>query len=209
GGIMAKNAAWRMSVDDWKLNISNWIARHKPKDILNTDIFFDAVYVHGDKSLSDQLMDHAFLVGGQSREFLQLMSMNAVDIKIPLGFLGRFQLRDGRMDLKKGGILPIFSAARVVAIQYGIRALSTPARLAAARNLDNINTSSIDLLIEAHRIILGAILKQQLADIQAGIPPSNLVDPKSLSKTDQDQLKWALRQVNAVSGLLGDPILMH
>lgn len=209
GGIMAKNESWRMPVEKWKANISNWIARHKPKDILNTDIFFDAVHVRGDKSLSDALIDHAFQVGGQSREFLQLMSMNAADIKIPLGLFGRFQLKDGRMDLKKGGIMPIFSTARVLAIKHGVRALSTPARLTAVRDIDGVNSDSVDQLIEAHRILLGAILKQQLNDIQSGTPLSNLVEPKSLSRSDQDQLKWALSKVDLVSGLLGDPISFH
>ena len=206
GGIMAKNTEWRMPVERWKSNVSNWIGRHKPQDLLSTDIFFDAVAVHGEKSLCEDVLRHAFDIGGQSRNFLKLMSLNAADFHVPLGMFGRFQLKDGRMDLKRGGIMPIFSTARVLAVRHGVRALSTPARLQAVRDKEDVNADAIDRLIDAHKVLLGAILGQQLVDIRAGIPPSNRVDPKSLSGTSRDQLKWVLRQVDAVTGLLGNPI---
>ncbi len=206
GGIMAKNKDWRMSVEDWKTNVANWILRHNSKDLLNTDIFFDSIVVHGDASLGEEVTDHAFEVGQNSRDFLHLLSINAADFKVPFGLFGRFKLKDGRFDLKRGGILPIFSTARVLAIQFGVRIRSTPGRLEAVRGEESINEDSIDRLVDAHRTLLGAILNQQLLDIRAGIPPSNLVDPKMLSSTERDQLKWALHQVEAVTGLLGDPV---
>jgi len=209
GGVMARNDDWRMPIGQWKKKVSHWISRHKPEHILNTDIFFDAVPVHGDTTLAEELLDHAFEAGARSRDFLQLMSMNAARIDLPLGMFGGFKLRDGRMDLKGGGILPIFSTARLLAIRYDVRTLSTPGRLLAVRNEEGVNENAIDKLIEAHRVLLGAILNQQLLDIEEGIPPSNLVDPKSMSVTDREQIKWALRQLDAVAGLLGDPIAMH
>ena len=48
GGVMAKNRAWRKSVADWHATIDDWVRRQRPADLLNVDIFFDAVPVHGE-----------------------------------------------------------------------------------------------------------------------------------------------------------------
>lgn len=206
GGVMASNRAWRMSAADWKDNVASWISRHKPEDILNTDIFFDAVAVTGATELADEVLEHAFDIGSKAREFLHLMSVNAADVPESIGWFGRIRLSDGRIDLKKSGIMPIFSAARVVAIRHGVRARSTPERLAGVKGKCDCPDSIIDNLIEAHKVLLGAILEQQLKDLDAGIPLSNSVAVAELAPVKRDRLKWALGQVRSVSNLLGDPV---
>jgi CBS domain-containing protein len=110
------------------------------------------------------------------------------------------------MDLKMGGILPIFSCARILAIQHRIDKHSTPDRLRAACALQDTMDSVYENLEEAHRIIFNIILQQQLADIENGISPSNFIAPASLSASMRKQLKWALDRVPGVSNLLGDPL---
>lgn len=206
GNIMASNADWRHSVKHWHATIQSWIKRQTPDDILNCDIFFDAVHVHGDVELAHEVIDFAFELGSQSSAFLKLMSINACKDRSPLGLFGRFKLEDGRMDLKKGGIMSIFSCARVLAIQHRIRKQSTPERLLAARDLQDKMNTVFDNLNDAHRIILNVILQQQLLDIDAGVPPSNHIAPASLSGSMRKQLKWAIERVPGVANLLGDPL---
>jgi signal-transduction protein with cAMP-binding, CBS, and nucleotidyltransferase domain len=110
------------------------------------------------------------------------------------------------MDLKKGGIMPIFSAARVLALRYRIFARSTRERFAALRGNPAVPQRTLETLGEAHGTLLAAILRQQLEDIEKGIPPSNRVDPAILSALEKDRLKWALEQVKSVGDVLGDPI---
>jgi DNA polymerase-3 subunit epsilon/CBS domain-containing protein len=206
GNIMASNADWRHSLEHWQETIKTWIKRQTPEDIMNCDIFFDAVCVHGDFELAEQTIDFAFELGSQSTSFLKLMSVNACKDRVPLGLFGRFKLEDGRMDLKMGGILPIFSCARILAIQHRIDKHSTPDRLRAARELQDKMDTIYENLDEAHRIIFNIILQQQLWDIEAGVPPSNFIAPASLSGSMLKQLKWALDRVPGVSNLLGDPL---
>jgi DNA polymerase-3 subunit epsilon/CBS domain-containing protein len=203
---MASNADWRHSVKHWQKTIQSWIKRQTPDDILNCDIFFDAVCVHGSIALADEVMDFAFELGSQSSAFLKLMSINACKDRSPLGLFGRFKLEDGRMDLKKGGIMSIFSCARVLAIQHRIKKHSTPERLLAARAQQKKMDTIFDNLNDAHHIIFNVILQQQLLDIDAGVPPSNYVAPASLSGSMRKQLKWALERVPGVANLLGDPL---
>ena len=206
GGIMASNDDWRMSLKDWKKRVKHWIKRKSPEDILNCDIFFDSVPVHGDFKLANKLLDKAFELGGGSSQFIKLMSINASKNGPPLGLFGRFKLDNGRMDLKMGGIMPLFSTARTLAITHGIREQSTPARLAAVALRLGKMEKTFENLSEAHRIIFHVILEQQLLDLEAGIPLSNRVAPNSLSSAMRDQLSWALEQVPNVSNLLGDPL---
>jgi DNA polymerase-3 subunit epsilon/CBS domain-containing protein len=206
GKVMASNPEWRRSVEDWHAVVKTWLKRQSPEDVLNCDIFFDAVGVHGDIGLANAVLKKAFKRAGKSNLFIKLMSINACKNSPPLGLFGRFKLDNGRMDLKMGGIMPLFSTARVLAIKHGIREQSTPRRFAAAGEFVSNMRQTLQNLTEAHRIIFNAILQQQLLDLEAGIPLSNRVAPGSLSPAMRDQLKWALEQVPNVSNLLGDPL---
>jgi len=209
GNIMASNPDWRHSVAGWDELLQTWIRRQSPEDILNCDIFFDAVPVHGDYALAHRVLDRAFELGRDSSQFIKLMSINACKNSPPLGMFGRFKLDNGRMDLKMGGIMPLFSTARILAIRHGIREQSTPARLAAViPAMDNMR-KTLENSSEAHRVIFNTLLEQQLLDLEAGIPLSNRVAPASLTAARRDQLSWALAQVPNVSNLLGDPLSSH
>ena len=102
--------------------------------------------------------------------------------------------------------MPIFSCARVLAIQHRVRKQATPDRLLGACELQHKMNTIFDNLDAAHRIIFNVILQQQLVDIEAGVPLSNSVAPASLSGPMRKQLKWALQRVPDVSNLLGDPL---
>ena len=103
--------------------------------------------------------------------------------------------------------MPIFSAARVLVLEHGLTARSTPERLDALRPLGIASDKTIDDLIEAHKVLLNLILRQQLRDIDQGLPLSNKVAPAELSDFERDQLKWALEQVSSVGDLLGTPVV--
>ena len=205
GGIMAKNAEWRMSASDWKQQIRTWINRTSPEDILKTDIFFDAISVHGKSEFMEDILGFALKAGSDSREFLQLMESNAADVTPCLGLFGRYRLDQGRVDIKMSGLLPIFSAARVAAIRYRINDRSTPERLRAVQLVAGGPDRLFDNLIEAHKIILTTILKQQLFDLEHGIPLTNKVAPNAMNYTAKSNLRWALEQVSSIADLLGVP----
>ena len=207
GGVMAGSAAWCKSAGQWRKQVAHWLSRAEPQDILNADIFFDAMPVYGDHGLVDVLRADAVAAASRAIAFLQLMDMNAARANPPINWLGRFSLEDdGRMDLKMHGIMPVFSAARVLALRHALLDRSTAARLAGLRGKPDISGGNLDGLLEAHQIMLNNILQQQLADMERGIPPSNRVDPKRLNAPEKAHLMWALKQVPLVRDLLGDPV---
>ncbi len=207
GGVMAGNVAWCKAADQWSRQVSHWLTRSEPQDILNADIFFDAMPSYGEQSIAADIRVDAIKAASGSTVFLHLMSLNAVQVQTPISWLGRFKVDDdGRMDLKRHGIMPIFSAARVLALRHGLPDRATASRLDALRGRPNVIEDCIDGLLEAHQILLRQILLQQLADIERGVPLSNRVDPRTLSRFERVRLKWALEQVPLVNNLLGDPV---
>ena len=152
---MAGNPAWCKSAGQWRKQVAHWLSRAEPQDILNADIFFDALPVHGDHGLVDDLRRDAISAASRTMVFLQLMDMSAAKARPPVNWLGRFSLEeDGRMDLKMHGIMPIFSAARVLALRHALAEHSTAARLNALRGKPGVLEERIDGLLEAHQIIL-------------------------------------------------------
>ena len=206
GGVMARNAEWRMDLDRWRARVRGWIGRSLPEDVLNCDIFFDSVPVYGDAELGERLHGEALDMAANARAFQVALRANAVDFASPLGMFGRLRLKKGRLDAKRHGIMPIFSAARILAIRHGIRDRSTPGRLTAASELAEESREAAGHLVAAHRILLDEILAQQLRDIGRGIPHGNTVAPKEMTAPRQRQFRWALEQVDRVRGVLGMPV---
>jgi DNA polymerase-3 subunit epsilon/CBS domain-containing protein len=202
---MARNAQWRMSVGRWKETIEGWVRRQRPRDLLNVDIFFDGVPVHGARELGEAIWSHAHDAARRNPAFVKLLSELARDWRAPLTLFGNVRTdAKGRVDLKKGGLMPLFTSARVLAIRHDLRVRSTPERLdgVAAANIGS--PADIDALKSAHRHILGLILDQQLADAEAGIPLSPAVDLARLSKRAREELRVALGKVHLAIDLVGE-----
>ena len=205
GGVMASNAAWRKSLAEWRRTVADWIKINRPENLLSADIFFDGCSVHGTMALGDGLLSEALEAAGQSPPFLSALAARAGDFEDPMGWFGRFKLTEGRLDLKKSGLLALFSTARVLALRHGITRHSTAGRFRAVQGRLDQAEGAITDLVEAHRTILDAILRQQLRDLAQGIPLSNSVAPSSLTGLQRENLKWALGRIGLTNNLLGIP----
>ncbi len=205
GGVMAKNAAWRHSVEGWRGVINGWIRRQRPEDLLNVDIFFDGVTVHGDRSLGDGVRNYALELGNKAPDFQALLTELARKWSAPFSIIGGFKTDEtGRIDLKKFGLMPIFTVARVLAIRHAIRERSTPGRLlnVAARGIGS--AQDIENVVEAHRILLGYVLAQQLADAEKGIALSPKIEIARLDGEQRGELKKAINQVRTAIDLVSE-----
>lgn len=205
GGIMAKNPAWRHSVAGWHDLVEHWIRRSDPKDLLNVDIFFDCVPVHGTLELGEEIWRYAYSAAHKVQAFQKLLTELARDWRSPLSMLGNFQTDDrGRIDMKKFGLMPIFTGARVLSIRHDVPARSTPERLRGVLAHKVGSGADIEAIIEAHGVILGTILDQQLLDGLAGVPLSNKVQIDRLDKRQKTRLREAVRRIDDLTGIVGD-----
>ena len=205
GGIMGSNAEWRRTVPAWSSEVSDWISRSQPDDILHCDIFFDALGVHGANEMVRKLRREAIKQAQSARIFLQAVSMNVAKFRSPLGMFNRIRTEEGRVDLKIGGIMPIFSAARVLGVMAGSAVRATPLRLAAAKEQGIITESQFENLDAAHKIFIERILHQQLEDLRNGIKLSNSVEIAKLTDIERNDLIWAFKQSSEIPTVLDVP----
>jgi CBS domain-containing protein len=204
GGVMARNREWRKSVSDWRATIDGWVQRQRPADLLNVDIFFDAVPVHGDMRLGEEIWNHAYDRGHAARDFQNLLIELARRRGRPFTLFGGFRTDEGRVDLKKFGLMPMFTAARVLSIRHDVRARSTVDRFDGATAQGVGSPAAIQSILDAHRLILGAVIAQQLVDTEAGVPLSPRVELKRLDKGQKVDLKDALLAVDEAIGLVSE-----
>ena len=196
GGVMAREAAWRLSLAGWKARVDHWVRRQRPEDLLDVDIFFDLMPVHGDAALGDAVRDHALAAGRGAPDFLKLMAAQAGQARAPLTLFGRVRTDEtGRVDAKKAGLMPLFSAARVLAIRHGLAERATLDRLRAVSAKGIGAPDDIAAILDAHRVLLEACLRQQLLDAEAGVPPSPRVAPNTLPPGLRQALPGAFRAV--------------
>ena len=205
GGVMARNREWRKSVAGWRDTIEGWVRRQRPQDLLNVDIFFDAMPVHGEAALAESIWDYAYECGHAARDFQNVLIETARQGSSALTMLGNFKLNErGRIDLKKFGLMPIFTSARVLSIRHDVRTRSTRERLDGVTAKGVGTPELMQSINDAHRLILGAVIAQQLVDSETGVPPSPHVAPERLDKTDKAELKNALLAVEEAVGLASE-----
>ena len=205
GGVMATNPLWRHSLAGWRQLIDGWVRRQRPEDLLNVDIFYDGIPVHGAPSLADMVWNHGYDRGHRAPDFLKLLTQTAGQWHAPFTLFGGIKTdASGRVDLKIGGLIPIVSGARALSIRHDVRQRATPKRLegVAARGIGS--PKDVAAVVEAHRVILGAILDQQLVDTEQGVPLSTRVDVDRLGKARLGELKDALHKVDLIVAMVSE-----
>ena len=154
GGVMAATPEWRGTAKSWRARLDDWLRRASPEDLLNVDIFFDLVPVAGDSSLAAGLRTDALKVAATSRTFLNLLAQSVVGMAPRLGFFGGFTVTDGRIDLKRDGLLPLVSTARTLALKIGSKARATPERLRDLVAAERMSEKDAAVLIGLHGLLL-------------------------------------------------------
>jgi signal-transduction protein with cAMP-binding, CBS, and nucleotidyltransferase domain len=205
GGVMAMNKEFRHNLEGWRRRIAGWVDRPEPANLLNADIFYDFRPVHGDFALAGQLREVALAVA-KARPFLAMLGTELSEMGTPLGLFGNFKTEQGRVDLKKGGLLPLVSAARVMALRDGSAALDTGGRLAAAVAAGHLSHDDEVQLRDAHELLLRVVLEQQIDDIRAGIAPSTRVLVAWLDGLTRRRLKEALRRIAQLDWTVRDSL---
>lgn len=203
GDVMVRNPLWRRSLAGWREEIKSWVFQPQMETLLKVDIFFDMMFIQGDRQLAATLRDETLKMAGNSAFFQQLMEQNIARLGSPLGMFGRLITEQGRLDAKKFGLLPLVSTARARAIGAGVPAVSTEARFRALAEQGKLHKEDLAGLLAAFETLLGALLDQQLSDIAAGHQPGTKIAPAALSRLDRNRLKKAFQRIRLLSAMQG------
>jgi DNA polymerase-3 subunit epsilon/CBS domain-containing protein len=206
---MAKNAQWRGSLVNWRERIDEWVRRSRPHDLLNVDIFFDAMPVSGQLTLGDEIFDYAYERGHQSVAFAKLLGESLASLPNPFALFGGLKGDGNRLDLKLHALFPVAAFARTLAIRHNIPRRSTRERIEALIERGIGPQGQLNDLIDAHALAMGQVLACQGRDIAAGLKATNLVDLAALSRSQRNDLGAALRSVQAIPTLVRDLMFEH
>lgn len=206
GGVMASRPAWRHDVAGWHRVIDGWIAAPEGENLLNVDIFFDFHPVHGNRALAIDLRRHALDRVSHAASFLKNLSATLDLHRPPLGPFGTIRAVRDRVDLKLGALLPVISGARILALRHRIAHTSTADRLddlVQGGHLADADRLSLQAL---HQFLVGLVLEQQIMDIDAGRPPSGLVDIRRLDRRTRRRLRSALGRIDQIAWMVRDAL---
>ncbi|MCF8477058.1 MAG: DUF294 nucleotidyltransferase-like domain-containing protein [Pseudolabrys sp.] len=203
GGVMAKNAAWRGSVETWHARVASWVARSSPADLMSVDIFFDLLGVHGEVRLAETVWRAGYDAARDKAVFAKLLAEAGGGVSQSFTLWGGIRTDNGRIDLKRAGLFGIVTIARVLAIRHHIVERATPARLTAVAALGR-GGGDVDALKRAQGAFLDLILTQQVADMRAGLPPGNKVEVRRLSREQRRRLHESLNAVRHLDTLTRD-----
>jgi CBS domain-containing protein len=104
----------------------------------------------------------------------------------------------GMLDLKHGGLVPILDLARWGAMSAGVTTATSPERLRAAALAGTLAPADTHTLQDAFELINNLRLEHQVAQIRAGRPPDDHIDPDELSALMRVQLRQAFRAVATI-----------
>ena len=115
---------------------------------------------------------------------------------MPLRRRGGFDTDDdGRIDIKKGGALPIANLARLHAIASGITISGTMDRLVAVEALGRLEPEAATGLREAFTVVSRIRIVHHAACLSSGRPLDNRVDPGELPPLERATLREAFHEV--------------
>jgi CBS domain-containing protein len=191
GGFMATN--WHKPLAEWERMFRGWIDEPEPEALLDAANFFDYRAVHGGLPLDT--LDRILAEAGSNSLFLAQLARAGLRFRPPLGLFRQLKDEDGGIEVKKGGIMPIVSLARVYGLQADASLRSTLLRLSGAGEADLISDEDAEMLSDAFRFLFRIRLEHQLRTVRSGGSPTNRVPLEHLTAMERRHLKETFQLV--------------
>jgi len=192
-GVLARTPQWRMSLPRWRAVFADCLQGRDLDRMARASVAFDYRQVAGELSVDLALTDIMREAPSHPR-FLKGLEMLGAKMRLPLGFRQRLE---GRLDIKKNGLVPIQNLARYHAFSRGITASTTLERLEAVREACGDDTTCERSLREAFISMSQLQLRHHARLLQAGLAPHNVIDVENLRPLTRATLQEALREVAA------------
>ncbi len=150
------------------------------------------------RHVTDQLLAHT-----RTSQFLRALLDEAVAWRPPTGLLRGFLVQRsgehrGRLDLKRGGLVPIVALARWVAIVTGDNGGDTLDRLRRGADAGLISEDERHTLSLGFDSVFTLLYDLEVGALRAGVAPTTFVNPDELDTLPRRHLRETLRAVHDV-----------
>jgi CBS domain-containing protein len=206
-GVLAGNRQWRMSTRRWLETFDESMREPDESHLIRATVAFDFRSSAGGLTVAPELTER-IRDARHHAQFMRLMARTATGYPVALGFRGQLTTGqhgdpDGRLDLKRGAIIPLVNLVRFHALAGGVTISGTLDRIEAAASVGVLERGVADGLREAFEVINGIRFEHHAAQVQAGATPDNLVDPDELPPIARAELREALGVVRRAQKRVG------
>jgi CBS domain-containing protein len=112
----------------------------------------------------------------------------------------------GRLDIKRGGLLPIVNLARYGAVAAGSRVTGTVDRLRVAARAGTLDRQTAESLEEAFDLLTALRLDHQVDALRHARPADDFIDPRTLNPLARRYLRDAFRTIASTQRSLGNQL---
>ena len=207
-GVLAGKRLWRMSKPDWLRTFDEALAEPSESHLIRATVAFDFRATAGGLDIAPELTDRIRQARGHPG-FMRLLARSAAGFPVALGFRGQLATGkdgdpEGRLDLKRGAIIPLVNVVRFHALANGVTISPTADRIEAIAHVGGLEGSAAESLLEAFTVISRIRFSHHAALISAGSPPDNLIDPGELPPISRGELRDALQAVRRTQRQITD-----
>ena len=195
GGIMCSNPLWSKSIEEWKVQISQWMKEASWSTIRYLQIFYDARRLVGTDSFIPELKSFIHQFQKDNPRLLKRMMDNVMHMKTAIGPLGQLIVEEkgihtGSIDLKYSAFLPYVNAVRILAIKEGILDTATIDRLNRLIALPKYQQELLDYKINFQKLFHYRLGLFQQAD---SYDDTHYLNIKHFSKEKKKELRKILK----------------
>jgi CBS domain-containing protein len=206
-GVLAGNRQWRMSKDAWLQTFDDCLREPDESHLIRATVSFDFRPTAGGLAVASELTAR-IRTARQYPQFMRLMARTATGYPVALGFRGQLATGHegdppGKLDVKRGAIIPLVNLVRFHALAAGVTISPTLDRIEAVATVGQLDRATADALREAFVVINGIRFEHHAAQVQAGMTPDNLVDPEDLAPIARTDLREALHVVRRAQKRVG------
>lgn len=206
-GVLAASRLWRMSKPAWLRTFDEALSDPSESHLIRATVSFDFRQAGGGLEIAAELTDRMRTAPAHP-DFMRLLARSAAGFPLPLGFRGQLATgRDGdpegRLDLKRGGIIPLVNVVRFHALANGVTISPTVDRIAAVAHVGGLDQATADGLLEAWGVVSRIRFSHHAALLADGRQIDNLIDPDELPPIAKGELRDALQVVRRAQRQLG------
>ena len=206
-GAVASSPLFARSLSGWEAAARSWVEEpDRDRGLMLLSVVVESDPVWGATVAAERLAS-AFARSPNREVLLRRLAAAALLERPPTGFRRhRVLFRSGErkvLDIKKAGLLPIEVLARWAGLAAGVSGASTRGRLEASEAAGTLGSEDAAILRDAFELVCALRMEHQVAQLRAGHPPDDLIEPERLAPLTRTALKEAFRAVARVQRGIG------
>ena len=206
-GANADNPRFARSLGEWRAATDRWLRDpNSTQDALLLSTMLADSRALTEPELGRQVTE-GLLQASRSPQFMRLLLQYSLSSRPPTGFVRKFVVEHsgehrGQLNLKRGGLRPVTSLGRWIAVATGDASGNTEARLRRGVEARLLTLDEAETLIAAHEQIFALLLEREIDAIRAGVRADTYLAPDSLDSLTRRHLRESFRAIAHVQGRL-------